>query len=247
MKRGVFRFTCLFLLLLLLLPAALVADEATMNLVSRVLESFDPDDQYTDWFVNGSKFSTEGYPRWVVYEGYPEALFGRNKDGVKRSALGVNTMFDRQGLNFVEIIPAVKNDEGKWVPNPIPIPGRAKSIDMWVLGSNYKYSIEIHLSDYRGVTHVLPLGNLNYIGWKNLTAEIPSNIPQSIRYVPHYKGLTLEKLVLWTRPTERVNDYYVWIDQIKVLTDIFESPFDGQELYEADNMEDIWANAEGGE
>ncbi len=60
-------------------------------------------------------------------------------------------------------------------------------------------------------------------------------------------GLTLAKLVIKTEPTERVDDYYVYIDHIKVLTDMQESLFDGYNLQDPQKINDIWKNqGEGG-
>ncbi len=240
MKRGSLLFLCLLLLFSLAIPTYLLADEVTENLESRVLESFDPDTQTTEWYVRGSKFITEGYPEWIYTEAWPEALFGANREGKDLRVLGINAKFDRQGYNNLEIIPVKEGEDGELVPNPISIPGRVKLIDIWIWGSLYDYYMEVHLSDYRGVVWVINLGSINYRGWKNLRSEIPHYIPQSESYVPHRKGLSLEKLVLWTKPTERVDNFYLYIDQIKVLTDMFESRFDGDNLTWPEKMDEMW-------
>lgn len=96
------------------------------------------------------------------------------------------------------------------------------------------------MKDFTGVVHVLPLGNLNFTGWKNLSTEIPSSIPQSESYIPRLKRLRLEKFMLWTRPTERVSEFWCYFDQIKVLTDLFESRYDGDELGDEKFLQDTW-------
>ena len=57
-------------------------------------------------------------------------------------------------------------------------PADVKLIDLWAWGSNFDYYAEAHVTDYRGITHVLPLGNLKYEGWRNLKVRIPNYIPQ---------------------------------------------------------------------
>jgi hypothetical protein len=51
--------------------------------------------------------------------------------------------------------------------------------------------------------------------------------------------------VLWTRPHERVNDFYVYFDHIKTLSDMFVTRFDGDTLAEEDRIQEIWNIGEG--
>jgi hypothetical protein len=239
MKRGVMLFLCL-LVLVILAPSMLVAQERTENLVSHVLESFDPEERTTEWLVTGSKFVTEGFPKQVYVDAWPEALHGANREGAELQALGAHFKFDRQGYNYIEFIPVTQNDEGETVINPIPIPGRAKQIDLWAWGSNFDYYLEAHIMDPRGVVHVLQLGDLAYTGWKNLRAHIPGYIPQDRKFAPFFLGLELVKVVLWTKPQEAVNDAYFYLDHIKVLTDVFVYRFDGDALTDPERVEEIW-------
>ncbi|ADK81697.1 flagellar filament outer layer protein FlaA [Sediminispirochaeta smaragdinae] len=243
MKRGVLLFLCLSALILLA-PSLLCADEQTENLVSHVLESFDPETRTTDWLVQGSKFVTEGFPKQTYVKAWPEALYGANREGLDLQALGAYFKFDRKGYNYIEFIPVTQDENGDTVPNPISIPGRVKNIDLWAWGSDFDYYLEVHIMDPRGVVHVLNLGSLNYTGWKNLTVDIPSYIPQSRNYAPYLEGLQLVKVVLWTKPLENVNDCYFYLDQIKVLTDVFVSRFDGDELTDPEKVDEVWGGVE---
>jgi hypothetical protein len=233
------------MLLLLLVPALSIAQERTVNLESRVLESFDPGDRTTDWLVRGSKFVTEGFPQKAYAEAWPEALYGANREGRELEVLGAHFRFNKQGYNYIEIIPVTENDEGETVPNPIEIPGRARQLDLWVWGSDFDYYLEAHLQDHRGMIHTLKLGSLDFVGWKNLRIAIPNYIPQSADHVPYLEVLRLVKLVVWTKPTESVKDCYVYFDQIKVLTDMFVDRFDGDGLAQPERVQDIWGSGDG--
>ena len=246
MKRGKLIFLCLILLTSLALPCILFADEETENLISIVIESFDNDTKASDWIVQGSKFATEEYPKIAIAEGWPEALHGANWDEKDYEVLAVSTKYDRTGYNYVELIPVKTADDGSIELNPLSLKGRVKSLDLWVLGTRYDYYIEAHIRDYRGVIHVLNLGNLKYEGWKNLKANIPSYIPQSSNYAPYFKGLELVKLMVWTTPQEKVDDYIMFIDQIKILTDDFITRFDGDDLLQPDKLNSInWSDQTG--
>ena len=240
MKRGSILFLSVLLAIIFVIPSAVFADESTENLVSIVVESFDPEDRTSDWLVFGSKFITEDYPKQVYAKAWPEALWGYNTEDNDYQVLGINARFDRQGYNNLEIVPVVDASAEEWEHNPIPLRGRVKRFDCWVWGSMYDYDIEVHLMDYNGINWVLPLGNLKYSGWKNLVADIPYYIPQATQYIPYYKQMTFEKLVIWTAPQESVKEYYVYIDQLKILTDVFESKFDGDTLTWPDKIDEMW-------
>ena len=253
------------IILLFLLPLVQVlSDELTQNLETRVLESFD-DDSDRIWIAKGSKFTTTEkdangnitaeYPQYTKVTAYPSALYGFDTENIEqKKAFGVRCKFDRRGYNYVEIMPVKVADsdvEGKdivytgsdgtnYVSDPIKIVGRVKLFDVWVWGANFKYFLDAHFEDSWGVSHALRLGNLNFIGWKNLSLELPNGISQSSNYIPKHKPLVFTKFVLWTQPSERVDEYYLYMDHIKVLTDVFETRFDGDELANPDFSNQIW-------
>ena len=232
--------------MLLLSTAVFAQQQATTNFQSYVIESFD-DPEESPWQVNGSKFVSEGFPRVAWVPTWPEALYKEQPEGVQLNSLGVQAAFDRFGYNFLEYIPVEENQDGEMVPRGIPIPGRVRHMDMWVWGSNYDYYVEVHLRDWRGIVHVLKLGDIGYRGWRNLRISIPSWIPQDVIYVPQYKGLELVKIVLWTRPGEKVDGFYVYFDEIKVETDMFQEPFDGELLADPERVQDLWDESAGQE
>jgi hypothetical protein len=248
---------CLFLS-----QAHLAADETLLGLESIVIENFDNnpttgEDATMRWIVRGSGYidTKLHYPIVKSIKAWPEALFGRNKENLDLRCLGVEAGFTRQAYNYLEIIPArpfdpakdkeedvihTDADGKKWVHVPIVFQGRIKAFSIWFWGSNFNYYLEVHLKDFTGVVHVLPLGNLNFTGWKNLNTEIPPSIPQSETYLPKLKRLRLEKFMLWTRPTERVSQFWFYLDQMKILTDLFESRYDGDDLGDESFIQETW-------
>lgn len=231
MRRGM----VVSILLVLALAGVAVADEATANWQALILEDFDNPDN--GWTVQPSKFIAledaehdYAFPFafQTVPDVWPEAL-GR-PDSDTPGVLGVQASFTRRGYNYLEFIP----------PEPISIPGRPATIDLWAWGSNYDYYLEIQLRDYRGVVHTVKVDDLGYGGWKNLEVRIPNYIPRAVRFVPQRRVMELVKIVLWTRPDEAVDGFQFYLDQIKVLTDLFESPFDGEGLADPDFVKQTW-------
>jgi hypothetical protein len=246
MKRGG-KLLVLIMLLIYVLAASVVADELTVNLESRIIETFD-DPEGSVWAVRGSKFISDGYPVYEYVDTYPNALFRRKPADMELKALGIQGQFDRKGYNYLEIFPVEPFDKDDPddipIPREIAIPGRVKSIDLWVWGSNFDYYLEVTLRDHTGRVHVLNFGSLHFLGWKNLNVSIPNYIPQSVSYAPFLQVLSLVKLTLWTRPAERVDGFYVYFDQIKVFTDLFESPYDGDSLTNPAVVGELWGEEE---
>jgi hypothetical protein len=215
-------------------------DEVNVNWETRILESFNGDSEYV-WKSNASKFSTKTdevtFPQISYVNSWPASAFGSSPSTPVKS-LGIHGRFDRREYNWIDVYPT-KND----TPAEIPIPGRVRMLDMWVWGANYNYYVEIFLRDYQGVLYTLKLGDINHVGWKNLRVNIPAGIPQSKRTLPKFTGLTFVKFRIWTMPTERVDNFYVYFKQLKALTDVFESLYDGNELADPQRIQELWADA----
>ena len=262
----------LFFFLIPLLTHAQLAAGSLLgsNLETAVLESFDENATQT-WVARGSKFTTleydsDGnvvgfYPKLAEVPAWPTALFGfdpTDEENQMRRALGVWGKFDRRGFNYIEVIPAALADSAtsdeeiiyeslqtgdRFTHSPITIPGKVMFFDTWVWGSNYNYYLEAHFEDYRGITHVFQLGDLNYIGWRNLRVTIPSYISQSEKFVPAEKPLKFTKYVIWTRPGEVVDGFFIYFDHMKVLTDLYIKRFDGDNLVEPELLQQVWGSS----
>ena len=242
MKHGSFKIICLVIWACITVISG-YGDELTNDFQTVILESFNGDSDYT-WKVEASKFATKTddvtFPRLNYVEAWPIAAFGNNKEGKDIKSLGINGKFDRKGYNWIDLYPVSADDEDN--PAEIRIPGRVRSIDMWVWGANLRYYIEIYVRDYLGVIHTLKLGEISYTGWRNLRVNVSTHIPQSKRILPAYAGLTFVKFRIWTQPVERVDNFYIYFKQLKVLTDVFEALFDGNDLADPQHVDEIWAN-----
>lgn len=262
MKQQIARALCLFLVMFTISGVGvLFADENTINLESVVIQNFD-DPANQPWFVIGSKFSTAGFPQMAYAKTWPVALYGTNLPvGKDLRSLGVAMLFDRKEYNWVDIVPGKKTGEGDkttYEPIELPLPGRVKMLDMWVWSSNFSYYMEAFVRDYKGIVYTIELGDLNFIGWKNLRINIPESIPQAQKYLPRHEALKLVKFRIWTRPNENValvtddpkatpmdRSVKFYFDNIKVLTDTFEALFDGDNLTKKDVLDSTWGAGAG--
>ncbi|MDR0456984.1 MAG: flagellar filament outer layer protein FlaA [Treponema sp.] len=258
MKHGSIKVVCLVVMAFITVLSA-YGDDRTIDLESIVLEDFGnvtthewndgrhPRNLEFSWGLAASKFATKSkdeggnqvnYPVMAYVDTWPIALYGYNREGRSIKSLGIHGRFDRRGFNWIDLHP-VGADGAAF---EIPMPGRVRYIDMWAWGSNLDYLVEAYVRDFQGVVHIIKLGSLAYTGWRNLRANIPGYIHQSKRVLPNLAQLRFIKFRIWTQPSENVDNFYIYLKQFKVLTDVFESTFDGDELADPDLVPQLWAN-----
>lgn len=160
-----------------------------------------------------------------VVEGGPadlavEKWAANNKGLQKTKVFGVNFQFKYPGYNSVHFIP----------DKPIQMPGRSRSLSIWVHGRGQDYSLEAWIKDYKDNVHILKFGSVNFVGWQPVKADIPGFIPQDTDSFPQTRTLRLERIILRSAPTASTDNTFFFFDQIKVLTETFEVNFDGEGL-----------------
>ena len=263
MKYGSIKAVCLVILACIAIPS--IAGQVTVDLHSIILDSFDGTTTH-EWFdgrhhrsyefgwnMVASRFATTitdndgnetSYPRSRFVDSWPIQLYGHNRDQRPLRSFGINGRFDRQGYNWIDIFPVeLDGDTPSDRPFEIPLPGRVRYMDLWVWGANHDYYIEAYIRDYQGIVHMIRLGDIRHPGWKNLRARIPNHIRQDKLVLPAHAQLRFVKFRLWTQPTERVDNFYVYFNRFKINTDTFESLFDGDELADPDLIQQVfWAD-----
>jgi hypothetical protein len=240
MKQGSYRAGC-FILLAFIAVFLSFGDEAIANIQSRPLDLFDGSNGYA-WRLEASKFATktdtDTFPKITRVALGPAAIRTADQE---QTSLGIWGRFDRQGYNWIDLYPVAADGGDDAAPAEIPIPGRVQELDLWVWGSNLNYNLEVYVRDHRGIVHTLNFGSLAYEGWKDLRIPVPATIPQVKRVLPRLTSLSLVKFRIWTPPTEQVNDFYIYFNYLKVLTDVFEHRYDGEELADPERIQELWA------
>ncbi|HMY10981.1 MAG TPA: flagellar filament outer layer protein FlaA [Turneriella sp.] len=164
-------------------------------------------------------------------------------DETNKKCLGVRFKFIYPGNNVVALIPPNSkkvyrvldeldhNNKPKVQEiNGLKLPGKVKAVSVWVLGRGNDYTLEAWVQDWKGSTHVLKMGSVNFVGWRPLTAKVPANIPQDIDTYPQTKNLILTKLVLRSKPAANTEKVVVFFDAVKVLSDMYDVHFDGADV-----------------
>ena len=187
----------------------------------------------------------EGSPRDLEVEPWSPTGLGLQKEKI----MGVYFRFRYPGFNSIHFVPPKEVDwrtrEPFLRPNAVgelnherglQLPGRPKALSIWVQGRGHDYNLEVWVTDHTGGVHVLHLGSINFIGWRPMIVNIPITVPIPPKALPQVNIIRLTELVLRSRTDspyirEMISDTYVFFDQIKVLTDMYESFFEGLDLY----------------
>ncbi len=218
-------------LMFCMVAVPVMAEDNHVNYETYIVDNFDSTGTDWTWFAAGSKFVTKGYPVLKYFDGMPNAIRVTQADpNGKYQFLGMEVKFDRKGDNWVDIVPMKKGSDGNDVPFEIPFKGRIARLDLWVWGANYAYELETLIRDCNGRVHTLEFGPVNHEGWKNMSVNMPNNLQQVSPYLNGQQYATLVAIRLRTRPTERVDDFKIYFDQFKALTNTFMPSYDGFEL-----------------
>jgi hypothetical protein len=207
------------------------AETNPVNYETYIVDNFDSQNTEWTWIAAGSKFVTKGYPVLKYFDGMPNAIRVTQADAKGTyKFLGMEVKFDRKGDNWVDIVPTKPGSDGKAVPYEIPFKGRISRLDLWVWGANYAYELEMLVRDCNGRVHTLSFGTVDHEGWKNMSVYVPSNIQQASPYLNGTQQMSFVAFRVRSRPTERVDSFYIFFDQFKALTDTYMPSYDGFEL-----------------
>ncbi|MCG8453962.1 MAG: flagellar filament outer layer protein FlaA [Spirochaetales bacterium] len=118
---------------------------------------------------------------------------------------------------------------------PLPIEGITKTISIWVAGRNTNHELQLLVSDHFGNKAVVPMGKLNFSGWKQLTVTIPPTVKQRDYHYNDRMGISIDGFNVRCNIDETYGRYYVYFDDIRAVTDLF-----AEETRDADDMMDAW-------
>jgi len=245
MKKGVVVLASLALVLAFCVPA--VAQPSPKSVETIVIDNFDNEDKMDwTWKVQASRSATLDtktnvqYPILQYFDGIPNSLRPIHKEGDPIKVLGVKVKFDRKGDNWLEIFPEYKDrkDKNGAPVREIPFVGTVSQIDFWAWGAGYLYYIEVLVRDAEGRVHALDGGNLAFNGWKDIIVHVPTWFPQRSSLRSGAESMSLVGFRIRSDSRESVDDYVIYLDQIKYVSNTLDNIYDGYELKNADFGDD---------
>jgi hypothetical protein len=262
MKQGM--FTSISLVLALFVCVSLSAQPSMRSLETINIDTFDETTLTVDPIVTGQQtpsaspvtgkwkvgfdlsraqkgvgmVTENGFPKLGNVEGIPNSLRAlRRPDDPPAKVLGVEVAFARKGDNWFEIYPVPADDSPGTNGREnleIPLKGTVRQIDFWVWGANYRYVLEVLVRDADGRVHILPAGNLSFYGWRNVVVNIPSWIIQRSRLRSGPESMNFVGFRVRSEPTEYVDNFVVYFDNLKYTTSVLSNIYDGYELRKFD-------------
>jgi hypothetical protein len=186
--------------------------------------------------------SDEGVATGRLFEGRPAGsaaeptadprYVGQDPKTVDKYVFGVRTDFYSRGYNEIRIN----------AKRPVPIEGITKTVSVWIAGRNYNHVLWLELKDFFGNSYELPMGKLNFQGWKKLAVAIPPQNPdgrtgivqRNFHYTSHM-GLKVVGFRIECDPEEAFGTYYIYLDDLRAVTDLF-----AEDSRDVDDMPDTW-------
>jgi len=218
-------------------PSKIGVDTAQQKLKEVSVDKFE-----AAGFWNAYISSDEGFVQARLFEGGPaakanepiadERYVGIDPKVSDQYVLGVRTDFFRRGHNQIQIM----------AKRPIPIEGITKTISVWAVGRNYNHTLKIVVQDFFGSRFELPMGKLNFQGWKKLSVAIPPQNPDGrtgiVQRNYHYNthmGIKVLGFKIECDPDEAFGVYYIYLDDLRAVTDLF-----AEDDRDPDDMNDAW-------
>ncbi len=118
---------------------------------------------------------------------------------------------------------------------PLAVPGITKTLSMWVVGRNFNHVLKVVIQDIFGRKAYIPLGKLNFSGWKKMTVAIPPTVQQRNVHYNNLVGIKILGFVLEPDMLQTIGSYFLYMDDLRVVTDLF-----AEENRDADDIADNW-------
>lgn len=195
-------------------PDKLVVDDEGVEIISNIIvNDFEDADLWVGGMGGDSGLIQVAKRKAAVAEiraDYPNA---------SKFVLGTKILFLKSSFSHASIE----------APSPINIPGITKKISVWVYGKGVPHELFAYLSDFTGKTHLFSLGKLDYVGWKKLKVDIPSN-PDNPFFKQIYRtketyfkthGVVFRGLLIKFDPKYSYGTFYTYFDNLEVESNIY--------------------------
>ena len=143
----------------------------------------------------------EGGPADVVAEGAENNQY----------ILGAKVEYFRTGYPWFSVTP----------PRPIKIPGYTKELSVWVAGRNHNNRMSFYIYDVNGKPQSVGNEALNFMGWKNITVQVPANVRQEEFRGQVEQGISFMGIHVKVDPRDSYGKYYIYFDQLMAKTDMY--------------------------
>ena len=214
-----------------------------------------PNEKWFKWITSDDKKPNFERRKVLPSEVYKNPFL---KD--ENTILAIQADWDKRGVNWFSLSPTSRRlskqvignlsiEEPRFklderLNNFIVLPGIIQKLQCYVWGMGYRYKIEAHIQDHKGLLHIINGGFLEYHGWRNVSFTIPKYISQTSRILPKLRPLRFLHFKITSDHSEENKGFYTYFDYLHASTDVKEDPFYGSGLQRKDIY---WEEGYGGE
>ncbi len=103
-------------------------------------------------------------------------------------------------------------------PKTLVIDKFCKTISIWVYGKNFSGELSMFLKDADGKVHRLPIGKLNFLGWRKMTVVLTDQVAQEDKFLTQKRQLEIMKFLYKPGNTGRLPLWnYFYMDDITAM------------------------------
>lgn len=238
-KRIIFLILICFTLIFTLGWSSVIKEnkEAKQEMIQTVmLENFETPDAWVvkfsknrakAWRPHAPEFEpSEKWIHWKKAEKKDYVEFSKPEPMGKEGELGTTIMgvrgrFYNKGYNWIAIEP--KQD--------FYMMGQALRLRVWVWGGNFDYDIYAVVKNYRDRIFKLPLGNLKFIGWRQLEYSfLNAPIEQFDSWAPQMKPIQFLRFLIVSKVTEFPDKFGIWFDDLQYDANLYDPSYSGKAL-----------------
>lgn len=136
----------------------------------------------------------------------------------KKYVLGVRVDFFRRGYNRFAVL----------LHQPVQLKGIVRAFEVWVVGRQKSHELLVIVNDIYGRERIIPVGKLDFMGWKNLTVQVPSRIVQYDYNFSTERGLTVKGFLIRSNPLESKGSYFLYLDNFSAEVSRFWEEYQDQ-------------------
>ncbi|MBP7604578.1 MAG: hypothetical protein KBA15_11650 [Spirochaetes bacterium] len=131
---------------------------------------------------------------------YTDKDMSFTKSGEQQAGLSIRDQFPAPISNSKKYLGAkIYGKQGDSLtitpPKPLAIEKYCKTISIWVYGKNFSGELSMFIKDADSKVHRIPVGKLNFLGWRKLTVTLTDDVAQEDKFLTQKRQLEIMKFM----------------------------------------------------
>jgi hypothetical protein len=177
----------------------------------------------TDKVVTGDQLYSEITVEDFETTQYSDKDMSFTKSGEQQAGVSIRDQFPAPITNSKKYLGAkIYGKQGDSLTinpaRPLVIEKFCKSISVWVYGKNFSGELSMFLKDANAKVHRIPIGKLNFLGWRKMTITLTDDVAQEDKFLTQKRQLEIMKFLYKPGNTGRLPLWnYFYMDDITAV------------------------------